>query len=1078
MNQNHLSTLFFNSIKKTFPILFFLGIQFNSSFAQVQTQTAVSVKVSDYLKGYYESLPVDYKSNSTKKYPLLIFLHGVGERGNGTSQLPLVLKNGVPKIIKNGQFPSKFRVGGKDFSFIVISPQYSSSTDYVTTIWKLIEHCKKKYRVDEKRVYITGLSMGGLLAWNFSGASKANADAFAAMVTVCGGGVPTSGRVGNVASAKLPVWVTNNSGDPYNPASRAKQTVDALNAYKPAPPKAVLTIFQKGGHDAWTQSYDPNFRQGGLNVYEWMLSYTSDGTSQPAPSPAPPVAKAGANQTITLPVNSVTLSGSGSTASSGTIKSYSWKKISGPSQGIIGTLLGITTKITGLVAGVYKFELTVTDSNGNSSTATVTITVNAAVTAAPTAKVGSEQTITLPTSSVTVDASASTAASGAKIKTYAWTKISGPAAGKITSAGSAKTTITGLTTAGYYKFQVKVTDDKGKTATATVTIVVKLAAAVPPTAKAGSDQTITLPANNVTLDGSASKAAAGNAIKAYAWTKKSGPSAGTITAATAVKAKASGLTAGTYVFQLKVTDNNSKSALATVTVVVKPAPVVNVIKADAGADQEISYPASSVKLDGSKSTAGSAIKSYAWKKVSGPKSVLASEITKASAVSTEAANLVPGTYVFQLKITDAAGNIATDNVSIMVKYKSGALKANAGPDQTVSFPLKQRLVLDGSESTAPATGISCSWSRISGPGAYGAVLYPSVNLVTTTAENLIAGVYKYQLTIRDEKGNVSTDVLSVTVKSPEPEVVLKANAGPDQTITSPSSTVKLDGSLSIVAKGSSIKKYTWYKISGPMYAWDIVSPNSAATTVNDLVPGVYRFRLKVIDNKDKEEIDDVVINVNYRSGALKANAGPDLTITLPAEKGILLNGSASTTPGGSSDGVNCSWTRLSGPGSSGAVLYPSVVLNTNTGAALSPGVYQYQLTLSDAKGNTSSDVVKITVKSAVSARSASGDDDQDAIALDNNAVNNITATDLVGLKINPNPVKSDMTVWVSGTASGKVSMLVYNLQGRTLMQQEFQKDGSTTVNRTFNLSQLPAGSYIVQVVVDGKHRKSMQIIKQ
>ncbi|MGN6435211.1 MAG: PKD domain-containing protein [Agriterribacter sp.] len=1080
MNHNRFTRIFINSAKKILPVLFLLAIQFKTS-AQVQTQRAVSTTVSEYIKGYYESLPVDYSKNTTKKYPLLIFLHGRDERGNGTTQLPRVLKNGIPKLLSKGQFPSSFRVGGKDFSFIVISPQYASSSDYVTSMWKLIEYCKKKYRVDASRIYITGLSMGGLLAWNFAGASKDNADAFAAMVTVTGGGVPTAGRIANIASAKLPVWATNNSGDPYNPASRARETVNALNAYRPAPPKALLTIFQKAGHDAWTQSYDPNFRQGGLNVYEWMLSYTNNGTSQPAPEPAPPVAKAGANQTITLPVNSVTLSGSGSSASSGTIKSYSWKKISGPTQGgLLSSLLSITTKVTGLVVGVYKFELTVKDSNGNSAKSTVTVTVNPAVAKAPTAKAGSNQTITLPASSVTVNASASTADAGAKIKSYTWTKKSGPAAGKITSAGSVKTTITGLTIAGTYQFQVKVTDDKGKSATSVTTIVVKpapIVAAAPPTAKAGANQTITLPASSVTVNAGASAAASGAKINAFAWSKKSGPAAGKISSAGSAKTTITGLTiAGTYQFQVKVTDNKGKSAVAVTTIVVKPAPAVAPV-AKAGADQTITVPATSVKLDGSRSTAsaGKTIKSYAWRKVSGP---YGADLSNPSGSTSQATELVPGTYVFRLTVKDNDGKTGTDDVKVIVKYKSGSLKANAGGDQTFTYPLETSPLLNGGASTAPAGGaISCEWKRIAGPGSYGAVLYPSGNLITHASKSLAPGVYKYELIVRDAKGNESSDVMVLTVKSKEPEVVLKADAGNDQTITIPTSSIKLDGSGSTMAKGSSVKRYVWTKVGGPAYSGHIVSPNSASTVVNNLDrPGVYTFRLKIVDNNNKEETDDVVVRVNFKSGALNANAGPDQTLRLPLDGGIVVNGNGSTTPNGSSNGIHVAWSRVSGPGGYGAVLYPSSNLTTNTSKALVPGVYQFRLTLTDTRGNTSTDIVKVTVKAATSGRIA-GEEEVESVVTENNIAPEISKNDLE-LKINPNPVTTNMTLWITGSATGKTSVLVYNLQGGVLMQQEFLKDAPGAVSKSFDVSKLPAGAYLVQVIVDGKHRKSMQMIKQ
>src|SRR5690606_7386519 len=152
-----------------FSSFFLFSIQ--SSFAQYQkTQKAVYKKMGSYVNAYYESLPVDYAANPTKKYPLLIFVHGKGEIGNGsTSALPLVLRNGPPKLLNQGLFPSGFNVGGQSHSFIVISPQlntydYSLSTTFISQI---LDYCKSQYRVDEQRIYIPGLSMGGLIGWRY-----------------------------------------------------------------------------------------------------------------------------------------------------------------------------------------------------------------------------------------------------------------------------------------------------------------------------------------------------------------------------------------------------------------------------------------------------------------------------------------------------------------------------------------------------------------------------------------------------------------------------------------------------------------------------------------------------------------------------------------------------------------------------------------------------------------------------------------------------------------------------------------------------------------------------------------------
>ena len=165
----------------------------------------------------------------------------------------------------------------------------------------------------------------------------------------------------------------------------------------------------------------------------------------------PPVADAGLDQTITLPVNIVTLSGSGSDAD-GTIASYNWTKISGPSGSTIVNPATAATDVTGLVQGVYQFQLSVTDNNGATATDVISITVNAAANIPPVADAGLDQTITLPTNIVTLSGSGSDA--DGTIACYSWTKISGPLSSTIVNPTTAATDVTGLVQ-GVYQFQLR-----------------------------------------------------------------------------------------------------------------------------------------------------------------------------------------------------------------------------------------------------------------------------------------------------------------------------------------------------------------------------------------------------------------------------------------------------------------------------------------------------------------------------------------------------------------------------------------------------------------------------------------------
>ncbi len=491
---------------KTLFLLFFLTVSSLYLTAQKQIVSPVYTNVSEHIKAYYESLPVDYASSKSKKYPLIIFLHGVQELGPGTaSTLPKIKNNsGLAKQIDRGGFPTKFTVGGTDYSFIVIAPQFASQSNSAKSIDDLIAHVVKKYRVDENRIYLSGLSMGGGMTYDYVGNNKKNAERIAAILAICPATTSTELKASNIAQAKLPVWITVNSGDAAHYPANAKDATARIKALYTTSRSPWLTIFDKSGHDAWTQTYDPNFKKGGYNVYEWLLLHSRGVSQQPVVTTNPPSASAGTNQTITLPASTATLNASGSKASSGTaISSYAWTKVSGPSVGKITSASAASTTATGLTsAGTYVFEVKVTDNKGKSATARVTITVKAAAdTPPPVVKVGVNQTITLPTSKVTLNASNSAASSGASISSYAWSKVSGPSVGKITSASSAKTTVTGLTTAGAYVFEMKVTDNKGKSTARRVTITVKPATSSRNAGEAAEEEEVDnhIPASELTV---------------------------------------------------------------------------------------------------------------------------------------------------------------------------------------------------------------------------------------------------------------------------------------------------------------------------------------------------------------------------------------------------------------------------------------------------------------------------------------------------------------------------------------------------------------------------------------------------
>jgi hypothetical protein len=543
------------------------------SAANAQVEKTINVPYTSSSSPTYQALlylPSDY-SSSSKSYPLLVFCHGAGEAADGGSGLAGIYNSsgsgGPAYFIEHGGWPSSFTnpVTGAQEQFIVVSPQADTWDMSGDALANVVNYLVKTYRVDVNRIHLTGLSAGGESVVEYVSqldpledppavSSDKRTYPAASVVPMSQATNQPIQSWGNIDVADgTPCW---GFGDPVNDihGEFTQDLTTVINTAKSG--YARFTTFNTG-HGPWGPFYNPsyteNFTWNGVtakfSIYTWMLANSRGGST-----PAPLAANAGIAQTITLPTSQVTLSGS---ASTGTITSYGWTKLSGPSSGTISSPSAVTTTVTGLVQGVYVFQLKL---NG-SSVSTVQVTVNAAVVTTPVANAGIAQTITLPINQVTLSGSASTGT----ITSTSWTKLSGPSSGTISSASALTTTVTGLVQ-GVYVFQLKLNG----TSVSTVQVTVNAAVVTPPVtpvANAGGNQSITLPTSSLTLSGSAST----GTITSYAWTKVSGPNTPTIASATSVSTMVSGLIAGTYVFQLSV---NGGASTSQATVTVNPVVVV------------------------------------------------------------------------------------------------------------------------------------------------------------------------------------------------------------------------------------------------------------------------------------------------------------------------------------------------------------------------------------------------------------------------------------------------------------------------------------------------------------------------
>ncbi|MDA8693304.1 dienelactone hydrolase family protein [Saprospiraceae bacterium] len=202
------------------------------------------MSAKDDLYEYLIYYPEGYTEKKKEDFPLMIFLHGAGERGTDISKVKI---HGPPMKIE----------AGETYPAIVVAPQCPEDIRWDTDrLEELLQDIIKTNRVDESRIYLTGLSMGGYGTWAWS---IENPEHFAAIAPICGGG-----EIENISRIKdIPTWVFHGAQDNVVPLEKSQEMVDALIAVGGKP---NFTIYPEADHDSWTITYNnPKF-------YEWMFN--------------------------------------------------------------------------------------------------------------------------------------------------------------------------------------------------------------------------------------------------------------------------------------------------------------------------------------------------------------------------------------------------------------------------------------------------------------------------------------------------------------------------------------------------------------------------------------------------------------------------------------------------------------------------------------------------------------------------------------------------------------------------------------------------------------------------------------
>lgn len=205
---------------------------------------------------YLFYVPKDYDAKSKQRWPLMLFLHGAGERGTNVQRVAV---HGPMSMVK----------AGKDFPFVIVAPLCPEGERWQNdSLLGLLERVGKKFKVDTNRVYLTGLSMGGYGTWNLG---IAHPEKFAAIVPICGGGSVIDVTLAGYNKPRnplidLPVWAFHGAKDPVVPVEESERMINAMKKIRAK--EAKLTVYPEATHNSWTETYNNG------ELYEWLLKHS------------------------------------------------------------------------------------------------------------------------------------------------------------------------------------------------------------------------------------------------------------------------------------------------------------------------------------------------------------------------------------------------------------------------------------------------------------------------------------------------------------------------------------------------------------------------------------------------------------------------------------------------------------------------------------------------------------------------------------------------------------------------------------------------------------------------------------
>jgi len=939
-----MKTAFYN-IKKLIGVFIFL-LSTSASLYSQQTLTQIN--------GWnaYVHLPDDYNSTGSKTYPVIVFFPGIGEVGSNASAL---LSYGPGNFIASG-WNGNIAVNGTTVKPIIISLQPPSGYPPMVYVDQEIEAIKKLYRVDINRINLTGLSQGGWMAEMYAMAYPDKVASIVALTAVKPDDNPA-----------YPTPFATFAKD-CGHALEYEQIYDArdmetitktMNAAVAGSGTYIQTNVGGGGHCCWNTWYDPshtdnyslNGASGNWNIYQYMMTWARCSTAPPSqPGQSPPTVSAGSPQTITLAVGG----GSGQSASfnfsNSPVPLSGWTNMAGqPGQGVISASGGGVT-LSSVSASNWAPYSGATSYDGGGVNAAGYFN-NAAVTVNNWHQYGDPAAL-FSASKPQLQATGLSAGAVYTVKMSGSNNFS-------LNANPTRYTVIGASTYGPIDVNLNGQASNGAAFTGVqpdgsgaIRIYVNTVAGTSQLAQINGLQISSgggSQSGSATLTGTAT-AGSGATIKSTSWSLVSG-NAVTIGSASNLSTSVSGLTAGTYVFQLTATDNAGLSSNSRVTLTVNGASSATPPTVSAGNAQTITL-APAITQSASFNFSNSSQSLSGWANMAGQpgQGVISASGGGITLSSVSASNWAPysGATSFDGGGVNAAGyfNNAAVTVNNWHQYGDPAALFSASKPQLQATGLSTGALYTVKMSGSNNFNLNANPTRytVIGASTYGPI---DVNLNGQASNGAaFTGVQP------DGSGAIRIYVNTVAGTSQLAQINgLQISSGGG----SQPGSITLTGTAS-AGSGATIKSTSWSLVSGN--AVTIGSASNLSTSVSGLTAGTYVFQLTATDNAGLSSNSRVTITVNGASSATPptVSAGNALSVTLP--NNLNLSGTASGNNGATIKSTT--WTKLSG---GAATIASTSSLNTSV-SGLVAGNYVFQLTVTDNNGLSSSSTVAVSVSAA------------------------------------------------------------------------------------------------------------------